>query len=228
MSETDPTAHLDTFARDGLPPRDLWPAMDHSGLPELARYPARLNCVSPLLDRWVAEGKGRSHRAGLPRRAVELSRAVGAGEPHRARAGRRSRGGAGEPGAAPWAELADDGRLLVRPCSRRAASASRPCRCCAAVRSPRFRRRRRSAWLSPIIGSRRTRTPRSQSSPLECVVRWGDGRQRLARPLDGRQAGHLPQRTDRSRRRGADRLHLRNYRRAEGDHALSSRHSRLL
>lgn len=54
----EPTAHLDTFARDGLPPRALWPAMGHAGLPELARYPARLNCAAPLLDRWVAAGEG--------------------------------------------------------------------------------------------------------------------------------------------------------------------------
>ena len=50
------TAHLDTFAADNLPPRDLWPAIlsDHPAYD----YPERLNCVVPLLDRWVAEGHG--------------------------------------------------------------------------------------------------------------------------------------------------------------------------
>ena len=50
------TAHLDTFARDNLPPRRQWPdfLLD---LPEL-KYPDRMNCVVELLDRWVAAGHG--------------------------------------------------------------------------------------------------------------------------------------------------------------------------
>jgi 2-aminobenzoate-CoA ligase len=51
-----PSAHVDTFARDNLPPRNEWPDFLF-GLPELA-YPERLNCVSELLDRWVASGEG--------------------------------------------------------------------------------------------------------------------------------------------------------------------------
>src|SRR5882762_6335815 len=51
-----PSAHVDTFARDNLPPRGEWPDFLF-GLPELA-YPERLNCVSELLDRWVAAGEG--------------------------------------------------------------------------------------------------------------------------------------------------------------------------
>ena len=50
------TAHVDTFARDNLPPRDQWPTFVF-GRPEL-QYPERLNCVSQLLDRWVEEGRG--------------------------------------------------------------------------------------------------------------------------------------------------------------------------
>jgi 2-aminobenzoate-CoA ligase len=48
------SGHLDTFARDRLPRRDLWPdlLLDR---PEF-QYPERLNCVSVLLDRWIAEG----------------------------------------------------------------------------------------------------------------------------------------------------------------------------
>ena len=51
------TAHVDTFARDHLPPPELWPRMDYSSLPELA-YPPRLNCAVELLDRHVREGHG--------------------------------------------------------------------------------------------------------------------------------------------------------------------------
>ena len=42
------TAHLDTFVRDRLPPREQWPVF-YFDLPEL-RYPERLNCASELLD----------------------------------------------------------------------------------------------------------------------------------------------------------------------------------
>src|SRR5215472_19077142 len=50
------TAHLDTFARDNLPPRAQWPDFLFE-LPEL-KYPERMNCVVELLDRWVAAGGG--------------------------------------------------------------------------------------------------------------------------------------------------------------------------
>jgi 2-aminobenzoate-CoA ligase len=40
------TAHIDTFARDNLPPRQLWPQIDTSMLP----YPRQLNCAAELLD----------------------------------------------------------------------------------------------------------------------------------------------------------------------------------
>jgi len=51
-----PSAHLDTFARDNLPPRADWPDFLF-GLPELV-YPERMNCVTELLDRWIASGHG--------------------------------------------------------------------------------------------------------------------------------------------------------------------------
>ena len=50
------TAHLDTFARDNLPPRAQWPDFLFE-LPEL-KYPDRMNCVAELLDRWIAAGCG--------------------------------------------------------------------------------------------------------------------------------------------------------------------------
>ena len=50
------SAHIDTFAADNLPPRDQWPEFLFK-LPEL-QYPAKLNCVAELLDRWVETGKG--------------------------------------------------------------------------------------------------------------------------------------------------------------------------
>src|SRR5919198_5110152 len=50
------TAHVDMFARQHLPPRELWPEFifTRPGL----HYPPRLNCVSYFLDRWVEQGQG--------------------------------------------------------------------------------------------------------------------------------------------------------------------------
>ncbi len=48
------TAHVDTFARDQLPPPDQWPEFVFDG-PGL-QFPAQLNCATELLDRRVAEG----------------------------------------------------------------------------------------------------------------------------------------------------------------------------
>lgn len=50
------SAHVDSFARDNLPPREQWPEFRFT-LPEL-QYPARLNCIAELLDRHVADGHG--------------------------------------------------------------------------------------------------------------------------------------------------------------------------
>ena len=42
-----PSAHVDTFCRDHLPPADQWPSLEFT-LPELA-YPDRMNCADALL-----------------------------------------------------------------------------------------------------------------------------------------------------------------------------------
>ena len=53
----DGSAFVDRFVLDRLPPRDLWPWMDRSGVPELT-YPAQLNCTTVLLDERIAAGEG--------------------------------------------------------------------------------------------------------------------------------------------------------------------------
>jgi 2-aminobenzoate-CoA ligase len=55
-AELSPSAYVDSFARDHLPPGGEWPDFLFE-LPEL-QYPARLNCVAELLDRHVAGGRG--------------------------------------------------------------------------------------------------------------------------------------------------------------------------
>lgn len=50
------SAHVDTFARDHLPPADLQPEFRFD-LPEL-QFAPQLNCATELLDRWVKQGEG--------------------------------------------------------------------------------------------------------------------------------------------------------------------------
>jgi len=52
-----PSAHVDTFAYEQLPPRELWPAFSTIGIPDLD-YPASLNAAVELLDRNVQSGLG--------------------------------------------------------------------------------------------------------------------------------------------------------------------------
>jgi len=53
-----PSAHVDTFCRDRLPPQDQWPEFLYD-LPQL-RYPERLNCAAELLDATAArDGEDR-------------------------------------------------------------------------------------------------------------------------------------------------------------------------
>lgn len=51
-----PSAHLDSFTRDNLPPAGQWPELRFD-LPEL-RYPNKLNCAVELLDKALDEGHG--------------------------------------------------------------------------------------------------------------------------------------------------------------------------
>ncbi|MFI1016412.1 AMP-binding protein [Streptomyces sp. NPDC020965] len=50
--ELTPSAHLDTFARDHLPPADQWPELLLTG-PACPRYPRLVNCGAELLDRTI-------------------------------------------------------------------------------------------------------------------------------------------------------------------------------
>ncbi|UIF85101.1 AMP-binding protein [Cupriavidus sp. UYPR2.512] len=49
------TAHLDTFARDRLPPPDMWPVFRFNADTD---YPERMNAAVELVDRHVREGRG--------------------------------------------------------------------------------------------------------------------------------------------------------------------------
>jgi 2-aminobenzoate-CoA ligase len=62
------TAHVDTFALDNLPPRELWPELIFD-TPAL-HYPERVNCVVELLDKMVAAGHGERVAIRAPRRVL--------------------------------------------------------------------------------------------------------------------------------------------------------------
>ncbi|MGA8005351.1 MAG: AMP-binding protein [Burkholderiales bacterium] len=59
------TAHLDSFARDKLPPREQWPEFLFE-LPEL-KFPARMNCAAELLD----DAQARAHGGRVAIRAPD-------------------------------------------------------------------------------------------------------------------------------------------------------------
>ena len=52
-----PTAHIDGFTREFLPPVELWPRFDYTAAP-LTHYPDRLNAAAALIDAAVAAGSG--------------------------------------------------------------------------------------------------------------------------------------------------------------------------
>jgi 2-aminobenzoate-CoA ligase len=54
MLELGPSAHIDTFTRDTLPPPDLWPDLVLEGFD----FPEYLNCAVELTDRMVERGFG--------------------------------------------------------------------------------------------------------------------------------------------------------------------------
>ncbi len=51
------TSYADTFCADHMPPRELWPTLEWSGIPDLS-YPDRLNCASELLTSLIRAGHG--------------------------------------------------------------------------------------------------------------------------------------------------------------------------
>jgi 2-aminobenzoate-CoA ligase len=69
------TAHLDTFARDNLPPREHWPELVFD-LHEL-RYPERLNCANELLDRAIERGWGQRVALRSPDAEITYAQLLG-------------------------------------------------------------------------------------------------------------------------------------------------------
>ncbi|HEU4567369.1 MAG TPA: AMP-binding protein [Marmoricola sp.] len=75
--ELHPSAHLDTFCRDRLPPVEQWPEFLFD--PPVPRYPDRLNCATVLLDETIAAHGGARpclHAKGAPTWSYDELRAT--------------------------------------------------------------------------------------------------------------------------------------------------------
>jgi 2-aminobenzoate-CoA ligase len=69
MNRPTASAYTDHFAREHLPPQELWPELRFD-LPEL-QYPPRLNCVEQLFDGALAAGAGSGDRIAIRGADVE-------------------------------------------------------------------------------------------------------------------------------------------------------------
>ena len=218
------TGHVDTFARDNLPPRAQWPEFKFD-LPEL-QYPERLNCVTAM-GRPLGRGRaGRPSMSLLARGNADLRAAPRAREPHRQRAHPRSRPRAGQSRAAARAEQSDDG--------------------CGLFRRHQGRRRRgrdhaaaprQGAVLSARQGEDRAGAVRRAAGRRDGEGQGAVGRIAARRLLGQRRARRARDADDEARlrqihrlrhrrgRRLPDRVHLRHHRRAEGHDALPPRHA---
>ena len=118
-----PSAHVDTFCRDSLPPPEQWPDLLFACRSCTTRQ--RLNCAEALLD-----GHRPADRRCLlgPGVDVDVRRAAGARRTRIAAVlSRGARPGAGQPGAAARPEQPLAGRLLARGAEGRRRSRWRRC-----------------------------------------------------------------------------------------------------
>ena len=216
------SAHLDTFARDNLPPRAQWPDFRFD-LPEL-QYPERMNCAVELLDRWVAAGHGE--RPCLIAPGETLTYAQLAERVNRiANVLTRPRHGPGHrvllrgPNSlmmvAAYLAVIKAGGVVV---------ATMPLLRAKEIAYPIQKAKIKVALCDFRLDEEMK--ARALVGGLERVVYWGRRRRRGARDADGEAGLRALRLRHRERRRVPHRLHLRHHRRTQGDHALPSRHAR--
>ena len=219
------TAHVDTFARDNLPPPDELPEFFFE-LPEL-RYPARMNCAAELLDRMVAAGHGDRpaiHTLIDGRKySCTYRQLLVARQPDRARPRRDLK-------------LVPGNRVLLRGPNNPMMAACWfgviKAGCIAVATMPLLRAKELEvivdkahigAALCDVRLKDELELARARCRDLKQVLYFNDGGAgSLEAALDG-QAGGVRERRHRGRRRRAHRLHLGHDRAAEGLHALPSR-----
>ena len=194
-----PSAHVDTFARDQLPPRGR-SGRTCCSTGRSSTIPSASTLRVELTDRMVERGFGDhvgAHRQRPPPHLQGAGRLV---EPHGPRPGRGLRRAAGQPRAHPLRQQPGDGRGLAGGHQGRRAWSSTRCRCCARASSTKIVDKaeialalcdsrigdelvacaKASRFLKQVVPLRRHRQPR-----------------RRARPRRARQAGPLRRRADR-------------------------------
>ena len=217
-----PSAHLDSFARDNLPPRSEWPDFLFA-LPELD-YPERMNCVVELLDRWIAAGDGDRPCLISPtetlsyaqlaervnRIANALTRDLGLVAGHRV----LLRGPNSPMMVAAYLAVIKAGGVVV---------ATMPLLRAKEIAYPIAKAKIRLALCDHRLADEMEKA-RPLASDLDRVVYWGGGtpdalEALMAKP--GYDSFHRLR--HRERRRLPDRLHLGHHRRAQGHHAFPPR-----
>ena len=137
-SSCSPSAHVDTFCRDNLPPPDAWPELLLR--PARAAVPgaAQLRRRAARRRRSTEHGAGPAVPARARRRDLDLRRAART-RPTRSRTCSSTSSGScpGNRVLLRGAEQPVAGRLLVRGAQGRRRSSSPRCRCCAPASSPR-------------------------------------------------------------------------------------------
>ena len=209
-----PSAHLDTFCRDRLPPPDQWPEFRFD-LPEL-NYPERLNCAAELLDATAARDGADRPCLLSPTETWTLRRDRPPDQPAGPGADRGLRPAPGQPGDAPRPEHPVARRRLARRDQGRRGRGHHhgP----AAPPGDRHHRGADRAEPGPVRSPLR-RGPGGRGAGADRAhLRRGRPR-RSHRPLRG-QGRHVHPGRYRRRRRGHARVDLGHHRPAEGRHAL--------
>ena len=217
-----PTAHIDTFARDNLPPPDQWPDFRLEGFD----YPEYLNAAVELTDRMVERGFGdRTALIGHGRRRTykeladwsnRLARALV--EDYGVKAGNRVliRSANNPAMIACWLAATKAGAVVVNTMPMLRAgeltkivdkAEIRLALCDTRILDELVACAKGSRFLKSVVGFDGTA---NHDAELDRVA--------LSKPVELRRRAHG---TGRCR---VTRLHLRHDRRAKGDDALSSRH----
>ena len=215
------SAHIDTFARDNLPPPEQWPEILLDGFD----YPETLNVGVELTDRMVERGFG-DHVAlignGRRRTYKELADWTNRSPT------RWSRTYGVKPG----------NRVLIRSANNPAMVACWLAATKAGAVVVNTMPMLRAGELAKIVDKAEIALALCDTRLMDELVACAkdsrflkqvigfDGTANHDAELDRialEQAGALRGGADRARRRGAARLHLRHHRRAEGDHAFPSR-----
>ena len=217
------SAHVDTFARDNLPPQRAVAGIPLHAAGAAISGPAQLrHRIARPLGR---QRRGRPHLRHLADRDADLCAARRAHEPHRQCADARSRPRARQPRAAARANnpmmiaaylaVMKAGGVMV---------ATMPLLRAKELSYTSTRRRSRSRSATTRLADEMEKT-KALAPDLQRIVYWGDGPDALESLMAQAGLRDFHRLRHRHRRCLPDRLHLRHHRRAERHHAFPPRHA---